>query len=528
MKRVNTKISIAILAFVLIIAAVFPDFSESEPLTRQRDGQIVGRTEILFPDNAVKDAFSRLRTSEPFGIWDNKNISSRNRNQWEEQISGAIITYNTLVGGPFQVAEEIRGALPSGSIAIGTINTDNGSSSMNIDADHNDFQVGDTITGQTSGATAVVVSTDTGSDIQHNYDEAAVEIRAGPGATDFAVRQSHKYHAYVPGKSQLIFITAVVGSPKANVTQRMGIFDDLNGIFLEQTISGMSVVIRSSTSGSPVDNSISQDNWNLDKLNGGLPADNPSGVDIDLSKAQILIIDYQWLGVGRVRIGFDIDGEVVYAHEFLHANISNTVYMRTPSLPLRLEVRNTGIPASATILKEICTSIASEGGYRLPGLEFSKSNDITPRTVTTTKTPVFAIRLKNNFPTGEPNRRVAQFLNAGFMVATNDAHIEIVHVHEAIDITATWADIGGGSAVEFSTDISAFTGRPQHVIEEQWAPTAQAGKASSSLLTGEFITLHGSISQNVDSDNSELFVVLAQSFTGNADVSVHMTWIEFE
>ncbi|MCK5617726.1 hypothetical protein KAR91_88495 [Candidatus Pacearchaeota archaeon] len=516
-----------ILSFFAVILLTSPNFSESEPLRRDTGGQIIGRTDIILPDNASKDGFSRLRMSQPFGIWDSKNVSSRNRNQWEEDISGIVLTYNTLTL-TFTPGEEIRGTLPAQTIPIAIINTDNGASSMNVDGDHNDFQVGDTITGQTSGATAVIVSTNTGSDIQHNYDEAAVEIRAGPLATDHAIRQTHKYHAYVPGKSQLIVMTGVMGASKANVTQRMGIFDDLNGIFLQQTSTGISIVKRSNTSGSPVDTAIDQADWNVDRFNGTQTGNNPSRINLDLSKAQILVIDYQWLGVGRVRVGFDMDGEIFYAHEFLHANIETVVYMRTPTLPIRYEIRNTGVPASATTLKEICASVASEGGYRLPGLEFTKSTDITPKTVTTTLVPVFAIRLKANFPAGQPNRKTARFLNAGFMVATNDAHLELLHVHEPVDVTATWTDIGGGSVVEYSTDISAFIGRPSHEIEEQWAPTAQAGKASGDLLSGEFINLHGFISQSFNSDNSEMFVVMAQSFTGNSDVSVHLTWVEFE
>jgi hypothetical protein len=257
---------------------------------------------VGFGDSANLDAFSRLRTSEPFGIFDNKNITSRNRNQWVEIISGVIITYSGLTG-VFQAAEEIRGLLPSKFIAIGTINTDNGTDTMNIDCNHNDFQVGDTITGQTSGATATVVSVGTGSNIQHSYDRSSVILTTGTGATDKAIRQTHRYHAYVPGKSNLSLLTFVLGSVVTNVVRRVGIFDDLNGIFLEQTESELAFVIRTATSGSASDASrVVQSDWNKDKLDGT----GASGVNLDATKTQILFIDYQWLGVGRVRIGFDI------------------------------------------------------------------------------------------------------------------------------------------------------------------------------------------------------------------------------
>ena len=138
--------------------------------------------EIVYERGPTLSTDGRLRTAEPHGIFDNKNISSRNQNQWEEMLSGVIIQYTGLVGA-FTVTEEIRGTLPSGAIAIGTIVADTGSV-LTIDCNHNDFQVGDTITGQTSGATATVSTTNTGSDIQHDYDHASVVLTVGTGASD--------------------------------------------------------------------------------------------------------------------------------------------------------------------------------------------------------------------------------------------------------------------------------------------------------------------------------------------------------
>lgn len=476
-----------------------------------------------FADSSSTDAFSRLRTSAPFGIFDNKNIVSRNRNQWEENITGAIIVYNTL-SLTFQDGEEIRGALPADIFPIATIVTDNGSSTMTINVDHNDFQVGDTITGQTSGATAVIVTANTGSDIQFDYDTASVILTTGIGSTDRATRQSHRFHAYVPGKSQLVLMTFMMGAAKTNVVRRVGYFDDNDGLFFEQNGTvDVAVVRRTSTSGSVVDNRIVQADWNLDTLDGN----GPSGIVLDLLKAQILVIDFQWLGIGRIRYGFDIGGVIVYVHEILNANKLDTVFMRTPTLPTRYEILNSGTTARQSTMKEICCSVASEGGYNLPGYEFSVSRGIVNRAVTSL-TPILAIRLKNEFPSGENNRRTAKFLNAGVITETNDAHFYIRHIHEAVDITATWLAVEGGSSVEYSLDISALTGRPEHTIENIDAPTGQANKAQSDAVSGEFINFHGFISQNITSDNSQMFVIYAEPTSGTANVRGHITWIEFD
>jgi hypothetical protein len=480
---------------------------------------------IKYEDSPNLDAFSRLRASEPFGISENKNITSRNRNQWEEPITGAIIEY-TPIAGAFGNGNEIRGTLPSGFIAIGTIVTDTAGVSMLINCDHNDFQVGDTITDQTTGATATIDSVNTGSNIVYNYDRSSVFLSVKSLTTDSAIRHTHKYNAYVPGKSQLCFFTFIVGST-----------------------NNVSLLLRTSTSGS-VDDSrkVTQANWNIDTMDGS----GASGLTIDFTKTQILVIDLQWLGVGRVRLYWDIDGTLQLFHEFLNANIQDVVYMKTPSLPAWYEISNSGTNTIKRIgygdrlngiflestettassdkqIEEICTSVSSEGGYSLPGLEFTTPTVWANERNISTRTPILALRLKNAYPTGEPNRRIVKYIDMGAFIRTNDCILQIAHVHEAIDITATWTDIGGGSSCEYSTDITAITGRPEHILDmDAIAAGGGIGKGERTILTSEFINQHSFLSQNTDSTNSQLFVVYAIARTGSSDVLPHITFVEFE
>lgn len=484
---------------------------------------------VKFDNGPTLDASGRLRTSEPFGVFENKNITSRNRNQWNEVISGAILEYNTLVGGPFTVAEEIRGT--DALVPRGTINTDNGASSMNIDCMHNDFAIGMTITGQTSGATAVLTSTNTGSDIQHNYNHGSVNLTVGTGAGDSAFRQAFFRAAYVPGKGNFPTTTFIMAPQKTNVIQDIGLFDDLDGIILRQTESAVSIVIRSSTSGAAVETVIPQDEWTIDRLDGGASdGPNPSGITLDLTKAQYFSSPYLWQGVGPLFVGMIIDNNFIYITEVKTSNIETVPYIRNPSLPIRYEIRNTGVTASPTTLEEICATVTSEGGYTLPGLEFSASSQIMTRSVSDAALqPIFAIRLKTAFPAGKLNTRAARFLKVAFLDETADAYFEVQHIHDPIDITATWNDVSGGSAIEFSTDISAFTGTPSHTIDFGWLPTAQANKSASAEATSQFINIHSFINQNYNSTNSEMFVIMARSLAGtNALIRSGLSWIEFD
>ena len=481
-----------------------------------------GQQPISFKDSANLDAFARIRTSEPVGIFENKNIQSRRKTQWAEPIDGVILEHGSVTSGPFLVAETVTGGT---SGATGTVNAVN-AGDLNIDTMDlfNDFESGELITGGTSGATATLSSVDTGSKIEHLADEAAVQLTVGQLSGDKVIRQTNRYHAYLPGKSHMVNMTFVFGTAATNVRRRVGLFDDKNGVFLEQVSSGASITLRSSVTGSPVESSVAQASWNIDKFDGT----GPSKITLDSTKSQILIIDYQWLGVGRIRAGFSIDGMVFYFHQFLNANQLDTAYMSTPTLPIRYEITALAALGSVASMKEICCAVVSEGGYVPPGFEFSQSTDWIERGITS-RVPILAIRLKNAFSAEvTDNRRTVKFIEAGFFTRAGDTLFEVVHMHNPSAITATWSDVDGGSGVEYSTDITAVTGNPSHNIDHRYVAAGQGSFGGQGDVEAFAINAHSFLSQNFDSSNSEMFVIFATGRSGTSNVSTHMTWIEFE
>jgi hypothetical protein len=191
---------------------------------------------------------------------------------------------------------------------------------------------------------------------------------------DYAILQTKQYHRYQPGKSNAVFATFSLLSSQPNTVKQVGLFDNENGIFLQSTATGYQLVRRSSASGSVVDETVSQSNWNVDKMDGS----GISGITLDFTKDQIFVIDLQWLGVGRVRCGFDVDGRLYYVHDFKHANRINTVYMTTANLPVRYALSANG-PAQ---FQPICCAVVSEAGFETErGLPFSASLSATPISV---------------------------------------------------------------------------------------------------------------------------------------------------
>jgi hypothetical protein len=207
------------------------------------------------------------------------------------------------------------------------------------------------------------------------------------------IRETTKVFPYQPGKSLLVLNTFVMSPAKSGLRQRIGYYGTANGMYVELDSSTLSLVERTSVGGSLAENRIAQSSWNGDKLNGT----GTSGLTLDITKAQILWMDIEWLGVGSVRMGFIINGQFIVCHTFHHANIIASTYITTASLPLRYEIKNnTGTTGSST-LKQICSTVISEGGYELRGLQQAINIPVNaPRTLPTAGTyyPVIGLRLK--------------------------------------------------------------------------------------------------------------------------------------
>jgi len=271
---------------------------------------------------------------------------------------------------------------------------------------------------------------------------------AAAAGTGTSFTQSYAYWSYQPGRSQRVDMTGRFGTPVAGVTMDYGYFDSENGIFYRQNgTSGVQFVLRSKTSGSVVDSSINQAGWNLDKLDGS----GPSGLTLDPTKVFLITIDLEFLGMGRVRVGFNIGGLVTYVHEFLHTNISTVPYMQTATLPIHAILTATSATSGAEMLLKGAL-VSSEGGL-LKELGFTFS---TPeRTITAAngaRTHLLSVRPKVLF-NGLTNResyitRTLEIIHT--QTNGNPIYWELV-AGTNFSVAPTWSDVN----TEFSgTEIS--------------------------------------------------------------------------
>lgn len=208
-----------------------------------------------------------------------------------------------------------------------------------------------------------ISSTGTGTSSNYNENGAKTTLSVSNLTAGKIIRQSKKRSNYQAGKGQLILATFNLISNDLGITKEVGYFDDDNGIFFRVDGTNISIVIKSNVTGTPVDTVINQGSWNIDNFDGT----GPSKMIFDVAKSQILLIDFEWLGVGRVRVGTVIDGKIYYAHAFNNANNLPSVYMSKPNLPIRYSIENDGTgPASS--MDTICASVSTEGGEDITGI----------------------------------------------------------------------------------------------------------------------------------------------------------------
>lgn len=227
----------------------------------------------------------------------------------------------------------------------------------------------------------------------HSVDTASTVITSSLNTAGKFTRQTFMRFNYQPGKSQLVYMTGILdrSGGGTGVQRRIGYFDDNNGLFFEDDEGTVKVVRRTNVTGTAVDNKVTQADWNIDKMDGT----GASGITIDWSKTQIFCFDFEWLGVGRVRIGMVIDGMIVCVHEFLTGNILDKVYMSTPNLPLRYQMITT-VNSPVSTIECICSTVISEGGQEQTGGLRYKSTENTHIDAATNGTiyALVGIRLK--------------------------------------------------------------------------------------------------------------------------------------
>ena len=351
------------------------------------------------------------------------------------------------------------------------------------------------------------------------------------------INQSRKYCTYQPGKSLLIMascimdarsilnygttgVTGVTGNTPG-MKSRVGYFDQYNGLYFEyDSQNGCSICVKSKGA-LEYQSPIGQTGWNIDQMKGN----GPSGLTLDWTKAQLFVIDLEWLGVGRVRFGFYAYGRIQYCHEILNINqISVSPYTYNINLPLRYELQGTTGTTGAMI--QICSTVISEGGYNPIGRPFSISN-VAGVTASSDEYPLIAIRGGgNNYYHQQILPTQISITSAG----TNDILIYYLRLYLPPNSpTISWTDVNSNYSVTqyaLTPNINNFPGATgSYVILDENIILGKGGITYSSL-SNVFTELI-----QITSDVNNISAVLVLSVkriagSGSGNIYASMSWQE--
>ena len=361
---------------------------------------------------------------------------------------------------------------------------------------------------------------------QHQTNESVVDLNVGTTSGDRCYRESKRVFAYQPGKSLLIMNTFVMNTQKTNLRQRTGYFNSQNGVFFENDGTGNYLVLRRYTSGSVVETRVAQANWNIDKFDGTGGSSQTGHTDrgsLNIARANIFWIDIEWLGVGDVRCGFVVDGLMMPAHIFHNDNVNTTTYMTTAILPVRYEIENTGTTASISKMKQICSTVVSEGGYTLEGRSRSVSIPITtPKDLPTagTFTPIMSIRLKDSFKDA-----IAILKDVEFFGVTNNTSYRYKIIIGGTLTGASWVSAASDSSIEYDITATAISGGRDAQVGYVNV-SAGAGGAAVNLSRDQLFSYQLERDPFAVSDNGIIITLAATGASSGNDGIGAMTWEE--
>lgn len=356
----------------------------------------------------------------------------------------------------------------------------------------------------------------TNSSVTFDINQAKAILTVGTGRNDFTIHQSRMYHHYMPGKSQLTFQSFNFTGYRAGTNKRIGLFDDYNGIFFEQSGDGtLSFILRSNVSGYVYDERVTQNNWNINKCNGS----GASQFNLDITKTQLFTADFQWLGVGRVRAGFVHDGQIVIANEFYNSNNKPTVYWSNPNLPIRCEVRNYATSAGTTTMDQICATVISEGGYNEAGVDFAARSQVAKSVTLNNRVPLIAIALKTGYY-GKPNRSVVRAGQGNIYTASDAVSYEFWRIPSTGQIIGgTWLNANDESVVLYNTTATSVNFTSGNLVNAGYCIAGGQGAGQFTSQTQIPIlssAKRGYISQNIDSTDSNVFIILGSGIGGGS------------
>lgn len=350
------------------------------------------------------------------------------------------------------------------------------------------------------------------------FDQEFARVRMSTSANnDLVIRQTKTRPIYQPGKSQLWEASFSHFNLETNVIKRVGGFSSTTGTpyntvfdgwFMESNGVTNEISFQIHRSGTTI-YSATTSTWNNTEF-------DPN--DFNWQNANLISVDYQWLGVGRMRFGMVLSGQTIYFAEHTAANNEPNVFMSSPNQPMRYEIRQVGVGSG--YFDMICSQTSSEGAlnglYSTVAIEHST---VTTLTTSGTKYPFIGYRLKNGYL-----GVTSQYNSLSVLNTSNDDYLATVEYNPTLSTTPTWVDIPN-SPFQYSI----FTGTTTTTITSSGhIMSALIGQAGTSALTTLKIDDNQiRVGSNVDGTKDEMWICIKPlganaTFLGTAEVLYYL------
>jgi len=313
------------------------------------------------------------------------------------------------------------------------------------------------------------ITAESGAAVAHEATERAIKCTFADTPTGGkAYVQSYRYFRYQPGKSQTVFITFNMNSGVANVVKLAGLTDGTNGY--EFRLNGTTPEFRIVSATTAGTQTAGQTAWNIDAMDGS----GPSGITLDFSKTQILVINFQALYVGRVIFGWDVGGKIVAAHEFNNANVQAYPYIQTANLPIRVGMTCTGT-VSTTMLFDCCAVISEGGQSDTTGFLFTAEGTATAGSAT--RTHILSIQPATTF-NSITNRIQIEPLSVELLVTGSNPIYWELCLGATFSGTPTWTSVNATYSGMKYNSAGTISGTPAIILASGYVNSTAASRGS--------------------------------------------------
>lgn len=347
--------------------------------------------------------------------------------------------------------------------------------------------------------------------ISHLPNEQAVSMTIPQASGDKIIRQTSKYFVYAAGRSMRLSLAINFNPNQTNLRQRAGYFNDSNGFFFEFDENGFYVVRRTSASGSPIDTRVEQANWNQDNMDGT----GASGKTLDMTKIQMLFIDWTWYGAGSVKYGIEIDNRLYWVHVTSAGNSLTEPILGSPHLPVRYEIENVGATSANSTMTKYGMHLGIDGSNEIDGFRRAFATGVIT-TNTVTNLPLLSIRPKLTVNSIN-NHAFIRAISIGVASGTGGGNFKIIK--NATLTTPSWTDVDADdvSVVQYDTTATSLTGGI--VVGAGVIATNKGGTEKFDIRTRDPLTIN-------DDGTTADTLTIAITTSDNSTSLASINWIE--